>query len=39
MSLDFYNKVVHFTLTNMLPFHEKIIDAKEQYLKIQTYEK
>ena len=37
--LNFQNKVVYFTLTNILSFDEKMIEAKKEDMKIKTYEK
>ena len=32
-------KFIQFTLKNIFPFDEKIIEAKEQYFKTQPYKK
>ena len=34
MYLNLQNKIIHFTLTNMLPFDEKMVKANKQDLKI-----
>ena len=39
MLLNFQNKVISFTLTNMLYFYVKIIEAKKEDVKVKTLKK